>query len=84
MLKGFTALCITVGLVLGQGLCLKAAAAPAYEEFSTDAKACIVLEADTGRILGGHNIEDRLPMASTTKIMTALLALEEPELDQWF
>ncbi len=84
MLKGFTALCITVGLVLGQGLCLKAAAAPSYEEFSTDAKACIVLEADTGRILGGHNIEDRLPMASTTKIMTALLALEEPELDQWF
>ena len=56
----------------------------AYEELSTDAKACIVIEAESGRILGGHNIHERLPMASTTKIMTALLALEADNLDEWF
>ncbi len=56
----------------------------AYEELSNDAKACIVIEAESGRILGGHHIHDRLPMASTTKIMTALLALEADDLDEWF
>lgn len=55
-----------------------------YEELSTDAKACIVMEASTGRILGGQNIDQRLPMASTTKIMTSLLALERDDLDEWF
>lgn len=55
-----------------------------YEELSVDAKACIVIDATTGRILGGHNIHEQLPMASTTKIMTALLTLEEGNLDEWF
>lgn len=55
-----------------------------YEELTTDAKACIVMEASTGRILGGQNIDERLPMASTTKIMTSLLALERDDLDDWF
>ncbi len=58
--------------------------AAAYDELSTDAKACVVIEASTGRILGGQNMEGRLPMASTTKIMTALLTLERPDLDEWF
>ncbi len=56
----------------------------AHEDLSTDAKACIVIDAKTGRVLGGHNIHDRLPMASTTKIMTSLLALERNDLDDWF
>ncbi len=56
----------------------------AYEELSTEAKACIVYDADSGRVLAGQNIHDRLPMASTTKIMTALLALEQENLDEWF
>ena len=56
----------------------------AYDELSTGAKACVLIEASTGRVLGGQNMEKPLPMASTTKIMTALLALEQPELDEWF
>lgn len=42
----------------------------------TSAKAACVLEMETGRVLFEHNMHDRLPMASTTKVMTALLAIE--------
>ncbi len=48
------------------------------------AKAAIVIEARTGAVLFAQNENTRLPMASTTKIMTALLALEQPGLDEAF
>ena len=41
-----------------------------------DAKAEILIESSTGRVLYSNNAEMALPMASTTKVMTALLALE--------
>lgn len=47
-----------------------------------DASAAIVIEESTGRILYASNENERLPMASTTKIMTALVALENSELDE--
>lgn len=37
----------------------------------------VVIEALTGRVLYEENAQARLPMASTTKIMTALLTLEQ-------
>jgi D-alanyl-D-alanine carboxypeptidase len=40
------------------------------------ARAAIVVDADTGKVLAGVNMHLRLPMASTTKLMTALLALQ--------
>lgn len=40
------------------------------------AAAAVVINGDTGDILYSHNAGVRLPMASTTKIMTALLLLE--------
>lgn len=48
------------------------------------AKACILMDADTGRILYEKNSEVRLQMASTTKIMTSLLTAESGELDEYF
>ena len=42
----------------------------------TSAKAACVLEFQTGRVLFESDMHARLPMASTTKVMTALLALE--------
>ena len=39
------------------------------------AKAAIVVDADTGRVVWARHPHQRLPIASTTKIMTALLAL---------
>ena len=40
------------------------------------AKAAIGIEASGGEIFYAKNIDQRLPMASTTKIMTAIVALE--------
>lgn len=48
------------------------------------AKAAVVMDALTGRVIFGKNPAERLPMASTTKIMTALLTLEQPGLDVMF
>ena len=43
------------------------------------AKAYALIEAGSGRLLLGDHEHDRRPMASTTKIMTALLVLESGE-----
>ena len=48
---------------------------------AASARAACVLEAETGRVLYAQNESERLPMASTTKVMTALLALESGDLD---
>ncbi|MGH2933211.1 MAG: D-alanyl-D-alanine carboxypeptidase family protein [Gaiellaceae bacterium] len=40
-----------------------------------NAAAAIVVDAGTGRVVWAHNAHRRLPVASLTKIMTALLAL---------
>lgn len=45
-------------------------------EDETSALAACVMEMTTGRVLFSHNPYAQLPMASTTKVMTALLALE--------
>ena len=40
------------------------------------AGAAVLIEAESGNVILSHNASSRLPMASTTKIMTALVALE--------
>ncbi|MDE6664414.1 MAG: D-alanyl-D-alanine carboxypeptidase [Lachnospiraceae bacterium] len=40
------------------------------------AQAAVLMDADSGRVLYGKNEDEELPMASTTKIMTCILALE--------
>lgn len=50
--------------------------------FTVDAKAAILIEAESGRVLFSQNSDEMLPMASTTKIMTCLLALENARLDE--
>lgn len=40
------------------------------------AQAAVLMDADSGRVLYGKNQSEVLPMASTTKIMTCILALE--------
>ena len=54
------------------------------ENDAVSAKGCVVMEAGTGRILYAYHPDTRLPMASTTKIMTTLIALEQPDLDTYF
>ena len=47
----------------------------------TSARSAILIEAATGRVLVEHNAFEQLPMASTTKIMTAIVALENGDVD---
>ncbi len=56
----------------------------AQKTLSVGAKSAAVMDAATGRVLYAQNAQEVLPMASTTKIMTALLTLEEPYLDEYF
>ena len=44
---------------------------------SVSAQAAVVINADNGQVLYAKNAENQQAMASTTKIMTALLTLEE-------
>ena len=46
------------------------------------AKCAIVMDADTGIILYEKNAYEERPIASTTKIMTALLAIESKRLNE--
>ena len=46
----------------------------------TSAKAACILDRQTGRVLYAQGERARLPMASTTKVMTALLAIERGNL----
>lgn len=48
------------------------------------AKAAILMEATTGDVLLAHNADQRRPIASTTKLMTVLVALERGDLDDIF
>lgn len=49
---------------------------------AADAAAALLMEAETGRVLYEQNAHAALPMASTTKIMTALLALEMGDMSE--
>lgn len=44
------------------------------------AQSAVLMDADSGRVLFGKNEEKQKPMASTTKIMTCILALEKGDL----
>ncbi len=60
--------------------CAQVAAAP-ETSVRVAAKAAIVLEARTGQVLYEQNADEPLGIASTTKIMTCLLALELADVD---
>ena len=45
------------------------------------ARSACLMDADSGRVLYSKNSEQKLPMASTTKIMTCILALEDGRMD---
>lgn len=56
------------------------AAAEDEKENSTNmqlyARSAVLMDADSGRVLFGKNESEEMPMASTTKIMTCIVALE--------
>lgn len=68
-------------LLLGTGLSQKIQAAETKEDLKLYARAAVLMDADSGRVLYGKNPKEVLPMASTTKIMTCILALEYGSLE---
>ncbi|MCM1315004.1 MAG: hypothetical protein NC244_06515 [Alistipes senegalensis] len=56
----------------------------AVNEPEISAKGAVLISADTGEIIYSVNCDEKLPMASTTKIMTTLLCLESGNLYEEF
>lgn len=51
-------------------------------EYELYAKAAVLMDGDSNRVLYGKNQDLVLPMASTTKIMTCIVALEQGEMEE--
>lgn len=89
----FLSLILTL-VLLGQPICVHAEAfqeavlcnreeknAGEEKELNLCAQSAVLMDADTGRILYAKDEKTKRPMASTTKIMTCILALEQGNLD---
>jgi len=57
-------------------------AAEERDDISLYATAAVLMDADTGRVLYGKNQDTPMAMASTTKIMTCIIILENLDLDE--
>ena len=80
----FVAVRVTDAAALEPAAPVDAASIPDTVGYSVGAKAAVLVDAANGRVLFAQNANAPLPMASTTKILTALIALEQPGLDDWF
>ncbi len=76
---GCLGVCAPVYAAITPSISVSAPLAP-----NISAKSAVLIEAETRRVLYAKNAEERLPMASTTKIMSALLALEHPAQEREF
>ena len=72
---------------LQRWLCSMAAFVLAFSIFpcqslavSTSATSSILVDVDSGRVLYEHNADAKILIASTTKILTALVAIQEGDL----
>ena len=74
---------LTLAMLLALTLSVQAAE-PLLTQPQVGAKAAVVVEALSGRVVFEQNENNPMPMASTTKIMTTMLALEQAELDEPF
>ncbi|MCL1845023.1 MAG: D-alanyl-D-alanine carboxypeptidase [Defluviitaleaceae bacterium] len=72
-------------LFLAAALILSALYVPVSAEVTIEAKASLLMEAETGKILHEHNAHEKLAPASVTKVMTMLLIYEalEQERIKW-
>jgi D-alanyl-D-alanine carboxypeptidase (penicillin-binding protein 5/6) len=75
----------TAKLVIALALILQCVVVPwaeAAAEPGVAARAWALTDVRSGEYLAGEDASERLPMASTTKIMVALVALEEADLEE--
>lgn len=74
LLRKFTGILLSLALIFAVKI-------PAQAELAVSAKAAILMHADSGRVLYEKNADEHMLIASTTKIMTAIVVLEHCELD---
>lgn len=79
---GILILVLAVGWISPGGSGVRAEGSVPEELSTLYARSAVLMDADSGRILYGKDSQQRLPMASTTKIMTCILALEKGDLEQ--
>ncbi len=79
---GARAAAILPALVLALALLLAPAATAAVEPPRIEAKAWIVVDGRSGDVLASQAAKQHLPIASTTKLMTAFVAMQELPLDK--
>ena len=60
----------------------KEVVSPEFDASQLYAASAALMDADSGRLLFGKNADQALPMASTTKIMTCIVALERAGLEE--
>jgi len=51
-------------------------------DLAPNARAAILMDATSGRVLYGKNVDQEMLIASLTKIMTAIIAIEQGDLDE--
>ena len=69
--------CFFLLIICALIFCLPVSAQPALS-----AQSAILIRADNGDSIAEYNADKRCGMASTTKIMTAILAIENGDLDR--
>jgi D-alanyl-D-alanine carboxypeptidase (penicillin-binding protein 5/6) len=80
---GATALVAWLALALGLSAPSAAAAKPRHPHGpEVEARAWGLIDARTGTVLASHAVQRRLPIASTTKLMTAYVAMRELPLEK--
>ncbi len=70
ILKKLTTLAVLIALTLS-------GAVPALADFKIDARAAVLMDPVSGRVLFGQDEHKRLPPASVTKVMTMLMILND-------
>ena len=66
-------------MLLAVAFCVSAGSVRQAYAYHTSAASAIVIERTTGRVLYEHNADERRPIASTTKILTAITVIENTE-----
>lgn len=72
---------LILALILLCGIVSSSFAFAEAVQFSSTARSAIVVDRESGRVLYSKNSDERLPMASTTKIVTALTVINNGNLD---
>lgn len=82
MLKKILFLTLISLIVVSQVLSLVVFADHNAKAVSVSAECAVLIDADSGQIVYEKNADEKHSMASTTKIMTALVALENGDIDE--